>query len=264
MSHPTNLENLHQSVLVIDAMVVVQKQVVNKTDIKNCKDLGRYFVNSINGIGKGYKTSYVIFDDYSVETSLKDATRQLRNGGKASYKRYKVEDDTKIHDFTSFLSSTTTKDNLASYLANLVKILASIPVVVMTRSAVLTNQLHDDIISDNSSHEEADTKMMFVASLIARSGLNVHIYSPDTDVFVLTLSMLHILGPETIIIVGSGETKRNIKLHDIYDVLGRNRAEALPAMHALSGCDTTGHLQKRVKFSGLLFIKMLQMMLLLH
>ena len=72
------------------------------------------------------------------------------------------------------------KDNLASYLANLVVMNASIPVIVMTRSVVLTNQLQDYIISDNSSHEEADTKMLFVAAQIARTGLNVHIYSSDT------------------------------------------------------------------------------------
>ena len=148
----------------------------------------------------------------SVETSLKDATHQLRTGGKVVYKGYNVEDDTKIHDISHlFLSSTTTKDNLVSYLANLLEINASIPVVMMTRSAELTSQLHD-IISDNSSHEGAYTKMMFMASLIARSELTVQIYSPETYVFVLALSMLHILGPARIIIVGFGERKRNIKL----------------------------------------------------
>ena len=91
--------------------------------------------------------------------------------------------------------------------------------------------------------------MLFVASLIARTELIVHIYSPDTDVFVLVFSMLIILGPETIIMAGSGETKSYIKLQYIYDVLGRNHVEALPAMHALSGCDTTGHLKKKSKSS---------------
>ena len=88
---------------------------------------------------------------------MKDTTHQLRTGGKVSCWGYKVENDTKINDFTSFLSSTTTKDNLVSYLANLVVMNASIPVIVMTRSVVLTNQLQDDIISDSSSNEEADT-----------------------------------------------------------------------------------------------------------
>ena len=74
-----------------------------------------------------------------------------------------------IHDFTSFLSSTNSKDNLASYLANLVVMNASIS-VCKDPLAVLTNQLQDNIISDSSSHKEADTKMLFVASLIARTG----------------------------------------------------------------------------------------------
>ena len=45
LSHPTNLENLHQSAVVIDAMMVAWKQVVNKTDIKYCKDLSGPHIN---------------------------------------------------------------------------------------------------------------------------------------------------------------------------------------------------------------------------
>ena len=71
LSYPTNLENLNNCALVIAAMVVVQKQVVNKADIKYCRDLGKYFVHSMNRISKSYKISYIIFDDYSVK-----ATRQ--------------------------------------------------------------------------------------------------------------------------------------------------------------------------------------------
>ena len=79
-----------------------------------------------------------------------------------------------------------------------------------------------EVVTTHSSHEEADAKMVYVASQIARTGLVVHIYSPDTDVLILLLSVLPSLGLDTVLITGSGENRRNVKLRYIYDELGEN------------------------------------------
>ena len=73
--------------------------------------------------------------------------------------------------------------------------------------------------------------------------------TPDTDVLILLLSILPSLGLDTVLITGSGENRRNVKLRYIYDELGENYAKFLLGMHALSGCDTTGHIMTKSKSS---------------
>ena len=55
----------------------------------------------------------------------------------------------------------------------------------------------------HATHEEADTNMIYYASEIAKLGLTVHIYSSDTDVKVLALTVLPQLGNQTIIVTGT-------------------------------------------------------------
>ena len=97
---------------------MVQEQVVFKEQINYCEDLGDRFVTALQHKINGYKIGYVVFDDYSVKTSLKDLTRKGRTGGKFFSKGYKVEYGTKINDFSTFLSYNITKDNLTLYLAS--------------------------------------------------------------------------------------------------------------------------------------------------
>ena len=235
-------------------MVIVQELVVFKTQIKTCKDLLLLFVNSIDHKLKSYRIGYIVFDNYSVETSLKDAISKRRTDGKSVHKGYKVKDSTKIKDFEIFLSSTVTKNNPTLYLAqNAIKYSKSL-IVKMTHEQVLKspqdNTINEiDIVETLSTHEEADTKIIFIASEVHKSGMNVHIYSQDTDVLVLIVSVLPHLGEDTVLILGHGENRRNLKLQYVYDQLGEIRARALPAMHALSGCDTTGHTQSKSKQS---------------
>ena len=67
--------------------------------IKNCKDLADHVVCvcALQRKSYSYTGAYVVSDDYSVESSLKDHTC--------------------IKDFNNFLSSTRTKDRLTLYLA---------------------------------------------------------------------------------------------------------------------------------------------------
>ena len=55
-----------------------------------------------------------------------------------------------------------------------------------------------------STHEEA------VA--LSDLGITVHIYSSDTDVFVLALRPFPALGEDSLIITGTGSNRRRIKL----------------------------------------------------
>ena len=72
----------------------------------------------------------------------------------------------------------------------------------------------------------------------------------DTDVMVLALRRLPLLGPKTMMILGTGEHRRKISLKPIYDKLCPEKVAALPAFHCLTGCDTCGHIQGKGKKSA--------------
>ncbi|KAG1667291.1 hypothetical protein GQR58_018537 [Nymphon striatum] len=106
-----------------------------------------------------------------------------------------------------------------------------------------------------SSQEEADTLMILHATHAAKDGFTVHIMSPDTDVLLLALRRVPLLGDNSVMIMGVGERRRVILLEPIYNALGSNKASALPKWHALTGSDTTGHIygkSKKACFEGFL------------
>jgi len=61
---------------------------------------------------------HLVFDRYDLPTSLKEATRERRQGGKPAT-AYHVEDNVPVGKVSAkqFLSSTTTKNELTVYLA---------------------------------------------------------------------------------------------------------------------------------------------------
>ena len=61
-------------------MVVVNEQVVFKDAIKNCKDLADHIVCDVQRKSYSYTGAYIVFDDYSVESSLKETTRKCTGG----------------------------------------------------------------------------------------------------------------------------------------------------------------------------------------
>lgn len=229
------------SCLVIDGMAVVHEQAVLKSVIKNCADLANCFVQAIDQKSRGYDSVCVVFDNYKVQSSLKETTRKRRTGGKSSQvTAYKVDDSTPIRDFMGFLSSTHTKDLLTLYLSQkVIQQSQSANILAVNRNGVLSNDLQNRLYIQ-SNHEEADTLMILFANQIHMSGKVVHIYSSDTDVLVLALSNLPHIGFETKMIMGTGINRKYIKLESIYHALGPNRISALIGLHALSGCDTTG------------------------
>ena len=71
---------------------------------------------------------------------------------------------------------------------------------------------------------------------------NVHIMNQDTDVMVLALQILTVLGLQTTMLMG---TSGNIKIlmKPIYVRLGTSKTAELPGFHCLTGCDTCGHIK---------------------
>ena len=98
-----------------------------------------------------------------------------------------------------------------------------------------------------SLHEEASTLMILHATESAKGGSAVHIYSQDTDVLILALRRVPVLGRNPAMVMGTSDRRRIIPLLQIYDALGEAKAEALCKWHAVTGCDTAGLINGKSK-----------------
>ena len=121
----------------------------------------------------------------------------------------------------------------------------------------LEKQLFSTILDDFSSsqicanvdavapctHDEADTRIfLHVAAAASVGHRRVIVRTTDSDVVVLGVSTCVALAheiDELWIAFGSGRNYRYIPAHVIARDLGPSKAKALPAFHALTGCDTT-------------------------
>ena len=104
-------------------------------------------------------------------------------------------------------------------------------------------------------HEEADDRMMFHTNHVIKveNYKNLVIASGDINVFVCALYhfglWIYSGLKELWIVAGKSNAKFTIPVHTIFDELDTEVVDNLPAMHALTGCDTTSKVRKKV--SGL-------------
>eukprot|EP00745_Piridium_sociabile_P022176 TRINITY_DN34414_c0_g1_i10.p1 TRINITY_DN34414_c0_g1~~TRINITY_DN34414_c0_g1_i10.p1 ORF type:complete len:283 (-),score=55.29 TRINITY_DN34414_c0_g1_i10:371-1219(-) len=91
--------------------------------------------------------------------------------------------------------------------------------------------------------EEADTRTVFhVLDALKKGAVKCLVRTVDTDAVAILIGKCHslqIVCPELNIWVafGTGKNFTNIDINDIVSTLGRDKAEALPAFHAFTGCD---------------------------
>ena len=154
---------------------MAEVQTIDKPkSIKTCKDLGEHFASRIKSEFGTYDEVHVIFDDYAVKNFLKTATRSKRLGGLASV-RYRITDSTKIQHIPmkNLLSHEGTKDELTMFFSEKIMHIAmktSQQYVVAWRQHVNSSF---DLFFHASSHEEADTKIIFHAIKAKERGANL-------------------------------------------------------------------------------------------
>ena len=103
------------------------------------------------------------------------------------------------------------------------------------------SSLLDQALLAPCSHEEADSRMLLHVSHAANHGHHkILIKTVDTDVVVLAVSVAQGLLPqdELWLAFGTGKSFRYLAAHEIAAGLGPGKAQALPMLHALTGCDT--------------------------
>ena len=91
-----------------------------------------------------------------------------------------------------------------------------------------------------SDHEEADTRLLLHAKHACEDGHRIVIQSPDTDVLLLCVSHYREIGCQELWFrTGVKDRLRYIPAHDVSTNLDPEICSALPAFHALTGCDST-------------------------
>ena len=242
-STTTNEAWLHLKVIIIDGMA--ELQCLDKPDwVKNCEQLANHFVNTIEQkYGRKDKVC-LIFDRYDLPMTLKEATREKRQGGQDLI-YYQITDSTNISrvSMKKLLLHTKTKMELTTYLADRAfkhfrRQSGQRFLVAWGSECKATYKKVRHLQSDQ---EEADTKIILYAVDATSDGaMEIHIHSPDTDVFVLALRRYPGLCGNVKFVTGKGRNHRAIKLEPIVQALEETRTAALPAFHALSGADNTG------------------------
>ena len=86
-------------------------------------------------------------------------------------------------------------------------------VVTSTSRGALSNQINVSRL--DTTQEEADTILILHVIEAAKREIEVHIMSPDTDVFILALAAAPHLGISPCILLGTGLKRRKVLLMPI-------------------------------------------------
>lgn len=204
----------------------------------------------------------VVYDSYgNIDCSIKNAELNLRSKGKAPLIVNIHNDLTKFpKQWPRYLSVPENKKNLIKYVTNFIIKRINVPAgksIYFAGSLDKENECHmkDDlqVISEcldlKSNQTEADTRIYLHAKhAVANSTkggveANLFIHSPDTDVFVLGVSLwtdFKSIGCKSMwFITGVGDRKRALGCHLASEALGSNTSSILPALHVFTGCDST-------------------------
>ena len=194
-----------------------------------------YILSQLEGVSR----LDVVWDVY-LPDSLKTCTRQKRGHGQ----RRMVSASAPIpSNWKGFLRNNSNKEDLFSFLAEELKrtdIPGKILISTNKTSAVCSSPETDLSIISGCQQEEADTRMFLHAFDCTLKGKKkIIIRTADTDVVVLAISSFRKIKAEELwIAFGTGKHFRFIPAHKIALNLPLEMTQALPMLHAITGCDT--------------------------
>ena len=106
-----------------------------------------------------------------------------------------------------------------------------------TECILITRRHAVQLPSLESDHEETDMRLLLYAHLAPSDHAQVTVQSPDTDVVVICVHMYStIMCPKLWFRAG---VRRYIPINDIVSAIGPYLCKILPALYALTGCDST-------------------------
>lgn len=232
---------------IFDGMVLLQKLPHKK--LKTFGDISEYLWKKITSGPSN--TSFFVTDFYLAD-SVKSMERDRRSKTSGSLRVKVMRSDQAVpKQFSMFLSNAENKLELLDFLLKdwstnekYCNLFGNKEIYFTIREQAVRiwcnqNQLLKEAVPDLSSkQEEADTKMFLCAAYASQLGFDsVNIITVDSDVAILSLHFQPKLDVEIYLQMGTGFRER------IYQVgsndLSLEVLDALPSIHALSGCDST-------------------------
>ena len=206
---------------------------------------------------------HIVSDTYRDGPSIKSFERNER--GKDSMNTYQVTGpfQRRPSNFNAALSSNSFKSALLKFFKNewrsdnYVTILEGHTVYFALEESCYLYTVKDGHVEQSeltdlqSFHEEADTRILFHAKYISQKSLNpvIVVRSCDTDVFILLLCHSIQLKAKLWMDTGlsSKNTRRNINITELGNLLTDEICSALPAFHAFTGSDYTAAFLRKGK-----------------
>ena len=109
-----------------------------------------------------------------------------------------------------------------------------------SENGTVTKELQQDLVT---RQEEADTgKFLHAAHAGQQGDETIVIKSPDTDVGVLAVYFSSQISGSLILATGTGNKQRFIDVNVTSQKYGENICEALPGLHAFTGCDSVKYI----------------------
>ncbi|KAG1714217.1 DNA-directed RNA polymerase III subunit RPC2 [Nymphon striatum] len=230
-------------------------QSLNENHFTTFKDLAtivqkrllRLFRNPSLNIG----SITVIFDRYDVKSSIKSSER-LRSDANNVAQTHLIQGGRQVPNYRQFLKSGCNKSSLAKFISQ--HIVVNHEQLPKERSIILAGGFSDgNLVKEvyefgvstidllQSTQEEADTRIIFLAISLSRDHSWVIVRCDDTDVLVLLIyySSREQLAEKLYMYTGHSGKERYIPVHEIVTQLKQIVCECLPAVHAITGCDTT-------------------------
>ena len=120
-------------------------------------------------------------------------------------------------------------------------------------STAVTTVVAEVVAKLQSQQEEADTRLFLHAYHAASSGYTAVIFkSPDTDVAVIGAWAASRIPAQLILHTGTAQRSRYISLSN---VASSDLCDALPGLHAFTGCDTVSSFSRRGKYGAFKLVK---------
>lgn len=260
---------------IIDGMSLVQS--VNETHFQTFDDLGQIILKRLTRLLKNpdlhIEVETVVFDRYDVDASLniKGGERQRRGDSHEHRASHKVIGNRKVPNYKQFLKSGKNKAELIYFLSQYIEARAP-DMIAPDKTLVIAGgypnpetvkqiSAEGPCTMENlaSTQAEADTRIVLHATHSASFPRTI-VRCDDTDVLVLLLHYQSggMLSREVYMHAGHAgkftTKERFIPVTKIAEEVGPLLCSILPAMHALSGCDTTSgffKIGKRTAFNAL-------------
>jgi hypothetical protein len=247
------------SATIIDGMALVQKA---KADQKTFGQVASSILSSALRDGSQSNRIDVVFDVYHAR-SIKSTERIIR-GAESSVQFKSITANQIVRQWRKFLASTGNKASLIKFIvhewmkpestARLAD--KQLYVTCEQKCYLITKHGSDEIPQLASSHEEADTRLLFHAAHASEChNKTIILVAEDTDVFILCLAFNDKIQSSLYQKHKSNTRTCFIDIDKVAAVNGQDMCNAILGVHAFTGCDSVSSLAGKGKIAAVKLLR---------